>query len=63
MAQSTCVKCGNHRFETAETEPKGSAFKLVFVQCSSCGGVVGVTEYYNTGSMLEKIAEKVGVRV
>ncbi len=63
MAQSTCVKCGNHTFELALVEPQRAMFKLHFVQCTSCGGVVGVTEYYNIGATLEKIAAKIGVSV
>jgi predicted nucleic-acid-binding Zn-ribbon protein len=63
MALSTCVKCGHHFFEVSEAEPNGSQFKLMFVQCASCGGVVGVTEYYNAGAMLEKLAKKLGVRI
>ncbi len=63
MAQSTCVKCGNHRFELKEAEPDKAAFKLMFVQCTSCGGVIGVTEYHNIGALVHKMAEKLGVRV
>ena len=45
-AMSTCIKCGHHDFELKkkEAEPKGSNFEFYFVQCSSCGGVVGVGE-------------------
>ena len=61
MPLSTCVKCGSHSFELVETEPFGSAIKLYFVQCSSCGGVVGVQEFNNIGSMLEKVYSKLGI--
>lgn len=37
-----------------EVSPSGSAYKLNFVQCASCGAVVGVLDWYNIGSMLEK---------
>jgi len=63
MALSTCVKCGHHVFEVSEVEPNGSNFKLMFVQCSSCGGVVGVTDYYNTYATLEKLADRLGVNI
>lgn len=61
MAMSTCVKCGNHTFEVKEAEPVNSKFKLMFVQCSGCGGVVGVMDYFNIGYFVKKIAEKLGV--
>lgn len=70
MATSTCVKCGSSRFELQPAEPANSRFKLYFVQCSSCGGVVGVQEFNNATAMLDKqnaaikkIAQKVGAYV
>jgi hypothetical protein len=62
MAFSSCIKCGSTSFETAEASPNGSKFKLTFVQCSLCGGVVGVLDYYNIGSLLQTLARKLGVR-
>src|SRR5438309_6972481 len=35
MAISTCVKCDGHFFELKQAEPKGSSFKVYFVQCSN----------------------------
>jgi predicted nucleic-acid-binding Zn-ribbon protein len=61
MALSTCIKCGHHMFELSEAEPNGSNVKLFFVQCASCGGVVGVTDYCNTALTLEKLSNKLGV--
>lgn len=70
MAISRCSKCDNTFFEIKQAEPSGSAYKLYFVQCSRCGAVVGIQEYYNSGAMLEKltkavkaIAQKVGAHV
>jgi hypothetical protein len=62
MAISTCTKCGGHLFEIRENEPRGSRFKLMFVQCSSCGGVVGVIDYYNIGAEIQEIKKKLGIR-
>ena len=42
---------------------RGSQFKLMFVQCVSCGAVVGVTDYYNIGNLLHELATKLGVRL
>lgn len=70
MALSSCPKCSNHLFEIQETEPSKSAYKLMFVQCSSCGAVVGVLDFFNIGAKLTKqdealkrIAQKLGVHV
>jgi len=61
MAMSTCIKCGSSSFEMKENEPRHSAWKYMFIQCSSCGGVVGVVEYLNLGSVLQKIAKRLGI--
>ena len=68
MASSSCPKCGNHTFEMQVVEPHGSNYKLNFVQCASCGAVVGVLDYFNVGARLakqdealKKIAQKIGV--
>lgn len=63
MASSTCAKCNSHRFELATAEPKGSKFKVNFIQCASCGAVVGVLDYYNVPLLLEKIASKLGFKL
>jgi predicted nucleic-acid-binding Zn-ribbon protein len=55
MAYSTCPKCDSHYFELKEIEPSNSRFKLNAVQCSSCGAVVGVTEYHNVGTIVARI--------
>lgn len=58
MAFSKCVKCENTYFEIVEKEPINSNYKLLFVQCSSCGAVVGAMDYYNIGSRLNDIEDK-----
>ena len=50
-------------FEVKEASPFQSAFKLYFVQCASCGGVVGVTEYYNISAVLEKLGKHLKVKL
>lgn len=60
MARSTCVKCGGSMFETVEQSPRGSNFKLIFIQCSSCGGVVGVMDYFNIGAKVENLEKDLG---
>lgn len=61
MAKSRCPKCEASKFEIIENVPTGSAYKFMFIQCSSCGTVVGVTEYFNAGALLHKIMKKLGV--
>ena len=60
MARSKCGSCGSNSFELVEKpDIKNSQFKLMFVQCQSCGVVIGVTEYFNNGNMLEILDKKV----
>ncbi len=70
MATSSCVKCSGTRFELKELNVSGSKFRLMAVQCASCGGVVGVQEAYNAGGLLldqnkalKKMAAAQGVSV
>jgi ribosomal protein L37E len=44
MAISQCLKCGNRSFETIKKIPIGYPRKVMFLQCSVCGGIVGVQE-------------------
>ena len=62
VASSTCIKCGNHIFELVEQEPINAAFRLNFVQCSSCGGVVGVLDHFNIAQLISEFAKKLGAR-
>lgn len=61
MATSRCIKCDNSSFEIVESTPRRSAFKLMFVQCTACGGVVGVLDFYNIGERITELAKKLGV--
>ena len=61
MAMSSCPKCGANSFEMKESSPAGSRFKIMFIQCASCGTVVGVTDFHNIPILLNKIAKKLGV--
>jgi hypothetical protein len=49
---STCVKCGASSFELGEIEVRGATAKLYAVRCAKCGGVVGLSEPNDTGSLL-----------
>jgi hypothetical protein len=70
MALTKCGACGNSTFELKLNEPKGSLFKLYFVQCAACGVAIGIQEYNNVDAMLhqqnkaiKEIAAKVGATV
>jgi uncharacterized Zn finger protein len=63
MAASICPRCAKPFFEVVEREPRDSNFKLLFVQCSSCGAVVGVLDHFNIGSLIHDLAEKLHVEL
>lgn len=66
MAMSKCSSCGYSGFEMKEQVPKNSAFKLMFVQCSSCGTVVGAMDAFNIGDVLSRqnaAIKRIGDRV
>ena len=52
MATSNCLRCQKETFELVLAEPKGAAVRMYFVQCASCGGVVGTAPFADTASML-----------
>ena len=54
------MKCGGTSFEQVEATPRNSNFKLNFVQCASCGGVIGVIDYFNIGADLHELARQLG---
>jgi len=53
MAQSTCVKCGNTRFEVRENLLARQGIKVQFVQCTRCGTPVSVLDHYVPGTTLK----------
>lgn len=64
MAPSKCPnpKCLSSQFELVLKENlRGTIKKMFFVQCTACGTIVGVTDYFDTAAILERIAEKLNV--
>jgi hypothetical protein len=59
MAYSKCPKCDDSSFEVKENSPRHSNFKLLFVQCSSCGSVIGTMDYYNIGTRISELEKKI----
>ena len=63
MATPTCPKCDSTRFEVNTITPAKSNFKLQSTNCSSCGCIVGITEHFNIGALLEKIANALKIQL
>ena len=65
MTQSNCVRCGETRFEMRDAPPMaGTDCLWFFVQCESCGGVVGLVDFYPNRTLLKRIdqiASKLGL--
>jgi predicted nucleic-acid-binding Zn-ribbon protein len=62
MPTSKCPKCQAAQFElTRQDHIKGANQPMYFIQCVSCNTVVGVTEFYDTAALLDKIAKKIGI--
>jgi predicted nucleic-acid-binding Zn-ribbon protein len=57
MAASKCPSCENKSFEMQEIQPSGSKWKYQAVQCSKCGSVVGVVEYFNVSALVSRIID------
>lgn len=57
MKHSICVKCGGDRFEVRDSQLKQKGSRVVFVQCSDCGGVVGAFELRKGGKLTMKDLE------
>jgi len=53
MALSSCTRCNSHSFELIENSPLNSDFNVCFVQCSSCGCVVGVFQSFDIASLID----------
>ena len=61
MAISTCTKCGNTKFELKVVEPIGADYKVNFIQCNNCGGVIGALDFYVISELILQLAERLKV--
>ena len=59
LAASKCGFCSHTRFELKEGTPVHSNYKIFYVQCASCGAVVGTQEYKNAGALLVELSAAV----
>jgi hypothetical protein len=58
---SICGKCGGFRWELSEEAPNKSNFKVWFIRCATCRVPIGIADYYDTYSKLEKIDKSIKV--
>lgn len=56
MASSKCVNCGFEYFEVVKNKPLHSDVDLLFVQCLSCGSVLGLVNESDT-ALVTKLIE------
>lgn len=56
---SKCGSCGGFIWEVAEEAPRDSAFKVFFVRCFSCKVPIGVMDYYDTHTKLDKMEKSI----
>ena len=62
MATSQCPKCESTSFECVEAiNVENLGHEHNFIQCASCGTVVGVLEKYNFGEKLQELMHKLGL--
>lgn len=61
MNTSKCPKCENTEFEVVNETPVNSNYELIFVRCTNCLSVIGVIDFYNVGSLVKKLAQKLNV--
>ena len=56
---SKCGSCGGFRWELSEESPDFSNYKVFFIRCAISKVPIGVADYYDTYSKLEKIEKSV----
>lgn len=64
MAASSCPKCEGTSFELKDADKiHGTKFAYSFIQCQSCGTVVGVSDRHHVPTLLNQIAAKLGLKL
>jgi hypothetical protein len=49
-----CGHCGKSGTKIAEISPSGASYKQIAITCSGCSAILGVTDYYNVGTLLKQ---------
>lgn len=60
-SQSKCPKCESSEFEAINDKPVNSNYEVIFIRCNNCKTVVGVLDYYNVGTLIKKLAQKLKI--
>jgi uncharacterized Zn finger protein len=63
MATSKCPSCSSTSFELKEANIRYCNYVHYFIQCSSCGAVVGSIPFMNTQDLIERLAKKLNVNL
>jgi uncharacterized Zn finger protein len=58
MVKPACPKCAKDRFQLTVISPAGSAHKIAYHHCASCGTVVGTTPYNDVGTIADELTAK-----
>lgn len=54
-----CGHCGNSGTKITEIEPNGARYKQSAIVCMHCSAILGVTGYYDTGSLVKGLEAKI----
>jgi len=52
---SKCGHCGGFSWELHEESPSGSALKVNFIRCMLCKVPIGVVDYYDVHSKVDRV--------
>lgn len=53
FSTAKCGHCGRSGTKIEMIEPRGSQYKQAAICCASCSSILGVTGYYDAGTMLK----------
>ena len=59
MAVSMCPKCDSTLFELKEGKIEHAKFKYNFIQCATCGVVVGVVDFQHVPTLVTQVSSKI----
>ncbi|MEM5500763.1 hypothetical protein WNY59_04080 [Ahrensia kielensis] len=54
FSTAKCGHCGKTGTKVQEISPVGAAYKQMAVCCQSCSAILGVTGYYDSGTLLKQ---------
>lgn len=63
MAKPTCPKCSCTTFEIQEIPIKGARYRHNAINCTACGAIIAVHEFFNVNANLAVIAQKFGIKL